>query len=220
MYKYYVENYFDVAKTMYDVVIKNKKEEITFVGFYEDAIEVIKELLMYEETTIHSLDIHSEEWDGYDKEYYVTLDNNFEVWAEPAFSKDHNRYLYGSADILFMTSNSNSSILNAIEYDIAVEVVFDMGNECDSKCSTDCYDECECLNKTLSKTNKSDNINASNENSVMTRVIKDKDGRVRGFEKEWETTENGVHYYSRYEHFSNDQKLLSQLMDNFNIKPR
>ncbi len=209
MQKYYIEDCFDIADAMHNEIENNKKEEVIFVGFYEDAIEVIKELLMFEDVMPHSIKIHAEDWDGYDKEYYVTLDENLEVYVEPAFTKIHNRYLYGRADVLFIMGDCNSSIIHAIECDKVFEVTFDdEEDECTHECNKDCRCKCE----------SSDKINTTNENSVLTRVIKDKDGRVRGFEKTWENIENGIHYYSHYEHFSDNIDLLNQLMDNFNIK--
>ena len=183
MKKFYVED-FDVAQAMYHEIEKENKEEVTFVGFYEDALAVIKELLMmYDEVMPHSIEIHPEELDWYDKEYYVTLDENFELWVEPAFSKDHDRYLMGYADVLFMMGDCNSAILNEMECDLAVELVCDDDEEeCDECCGECC---CHMEHTSECKDEECEAHLSPCDNSVTTRVAVDEDGRIHGFERTW-----------------------------------
>ena len=200
MKRFIIEDMSDVAVAMYDEIADNKKEDVTFVGFYDDAIALIKELIMYEEVMPYDIEISDIEICGYEKEYYVTLDEDYNVWCQPAYSKKHT-YLSSVTDVLFIMNNCNSSILNVINAEETIEVAF----YCDEECEDECCGECCCHSE-------------PSDNSVTTRVAVDEDGNIRGFEKTWHTHENGMSYFSKYEHYTNDQELLRKLMDNFDIK--
>ena len=45
---------------------------------------MIKELLCAEDTDVAGIELHEPEWNGYDKEFYVTIDEDWRVWAEEA----------------------------------------------------------------------------------------------------------------------------------------
>lgn len=209
MKRFIVEDLSEVAEAMYDEIVDNRKEEVLFVGFYDDAIEVVKELLMYEDVIPYSLEIHPEEIDGYTKEYYVSLNNDFEVWCEPAWYDKKEFYLMTDTDITFIADDCNSAIIKTICTDEAVEVSFNDDEYCN-----DCCGECVCHGGCNEEDESSD------DNSVTTRVAVGKDGRIHGFEKTWVTNKDGMHYYSRYEHYSDNEELLHKLMDDFDIKTK
>lgn len=201
MKKFIIDDLLEVAEAMYDEIVDNKKNDVLFVGFYDEAIAVIKELMMYEEVIPHSLEIHPEEWDLYSKEYYVALDDNMELWCLPAMYED--RYLMHDVDITFIMGECSSTILKTIRTDETVEVSLEEED------ADVCYGECCCC-----KCNDKDN----SEHSVNTRVAVDDKGVIRGFKKEWISTEDGIHYYSSYSHYSNDQDIIEKLMKTFNVE--
>ena len=213
MKRFIIEDLFEIAEAMYNEIENNNKEEAMFVGKYDEAVSVVKELIMLDYVIPYSVDIHPEELDGYDKEYYVTLDENLELWCEPAFPND--AYLYSATNILFVMNDCNSSILNKIDYDESVEVTF--GYEEDylyPECG-ECCGECGCH-----ECNSEDNeeLETPEENTITTRVAVDKDGNIRGFEKTWRTHEGGMKYFSSYSHYSNNQDMIKLLMENFDVK--
>ena len=215
MKRFIVDDLFDVAEAMYEEIVEKKKEEVMFIGYYEDAIEVIKYLVVFDDVMPHALEIHDEEWDGYDKEYYVTLDENLELWVEPAIGVKGN-YLMGFSDTVFLAGDCSSSIINAIGSDEFVEIAYfdeeDLEDECD-----DCCGECCCHGGCHEDYEDSNELNS---NSVKTRVAVDEDGKIHGFEKTWISDKDGMHYFSKYEHYSNDEELLRHLMENFDIKTK
>ena len=202
MKTFIIKNLEDVEEAMYDEIAINKKENVTFVGFYEDAIEVLKELMMHDEIVPYSLEIHPAEYDGYDKEYYVTLDNEMSLFCEPAYHVEHEIYYFDECDIAFIRNDVNSAILARIEADELYEVTYTDEVEDDKKpyCG-ECCGECCCEDR-ANATSTSDN------RSVTTKVVKDDDGRVRGFEKTWVNHENGKRYFTHYEHYTNNEVLL------------
>lgn len=213
MKKFYIEDLYDVAEAMYDEIVEKDKEEVMFVGHYDEAIEMIKNLMIQDDVMPHAIEIHDVEWDGYDKEYYVSLDSNLELWVEPAIGVKGN-YLTSFVNVMFVTGDCNSKILQVIESDEVVEIAFFDDEDCEEEwfdCCGECICNCEC--------HEGCNVEAEepNSNSVKTRVAVDEDGNICGFEKTWISDEDGMHYYSHYEHFSNNEKLLRHLMDNFDI---
>ena len=146
--------------------------------FYDDAIEVIKELMMFDEVMPYDIEIEPEEMDWYNKEYYVTLDDNFKLWVQPAYlvKEDGSVYYQSVTDVLFIADDCNSAILNRIDSEEVLEVTYDLDEddfEVESECH-DCCGECCCHN---------DSNENTTDNSVKTRVAVDNSGRIYGFEK-------------------------------------
>lgn len=209
MKRFIIEDLSEVAEAMYDEIVNKGKEDVMFVGYYEDAMEVIKELLMYEDVIPFSIELHPYFIKGYEKEYYVSLDEDLELWCEPAWYEEKEFYLMSDKDITFITSDSNSAILKTIFTNEAVEVSFD--NDEDDYCE-ECCGECICHGGC------NEEHELPGDKSVTTRVAVDEDGRIHGFEKTWITNEDGMHYYSRHECYSDNEELLHKLMENFDIK--
>lgn len=221
MKRFIIEDLFDVAEAMYDEIKNNKKEQVMFIGKYDEAILAVKELIMYDDVIPYDIEICPEEIGLYNKEYYITLDADMNVWCEPAWRKD--RYLYSTTDVMFIMNDCNSSILNAIGCYEAIEVAFDYeekldecncacGGECHGTCSGECCDEscCHCKNNNESE--------VPSDHAVTTRIAVDENGNICGFEKTWNTHEGGMKYFSSYSHYSNNQDMIKYLMENFDMK--
>lgn len=209
MKRFLIDSLADVASAMYENIKCLDHNDVMFVGKYEDAIVVIKELLMYDEVFPHHIKITPEFWDGYDKEYYVTLDEDMDVWCEKAYDSEHASYVYDETECLFIADDCNSAILSKIDCNenTIYEVSYDLEDD-------DCYD-CEC-DGNCECCGLSEKSNDAHE--VITRVATDEDGKLRGFEKSWETHADGLHYHSTYSFYSSDEKMLKNMLDNFSIK--
>lgn len=198
-----IDDMFEVAELMYDVALDSHGRYATFVGLYEDVIELVKNLMTYEEVFIERIDLEPEFLDGYDKEYYVELDSEMGLWVEKAYGFEHEIYMYNETDVLFIADDCNSKILDRIDYNDAYEVGYDI-DECDGNCEC-----CSC---------NQDEQNHDGNHEVITRVATDDNGKLRGFEKSWETHEDGLHYHSTYSYYSNDEDMLKNMLENFSIK--
>ena len=200
MNRFLIEDLGEVACAMYDGIVDDKLNDVMFVGYYEDAVELIKELIMFDEVMLYDIELEPVEMDYYEDEYYVTLDGELNIWCCKAYDVEHKRYLYSETDRLFITDDYNSAILQEIgcDEDAMYEVSYGLDDdECDGNCAC-----CQC----------------NDNHEVITRVATDDDGVIRGFEKSWETHEDGMHYHSTYSFFSNNQDMLKNMMDNFKIK--
>lgn len=196
-----IEDLSEIAELMYCSIINCENKDVMFVGFYEDAITVLKNLFMIDEPIPYYIDIKDADWDNYDKEYYVTLDSNMNVWCKKAYDYDNKRYLITETNCLFVADDCNSAILKKIgcDEDDMYEVTYDLDDECE------CNGKCECCN-------------CNDDHEVITRVATDEDGKLRGFEKSWETHEDGLHYKTTYSFYSSNQNMLKDMLDNFDIK--
>ena len=197
-----VEDMIDVAELMYDM-ITNGRESVSFIGKYEDTARLIKELLMiYDETHIHQVSIETIDWDGYDKEYIVTLDDDMNIWCEKAYQEEYNRYLFVDDECVLVSDDCNSKILDGIDSDEVYEVGYDFDDE--ETC------QCNCENCTCNE--------ESDKQEVITRVATDENGKVKGFEKSWSTREGNTNYHTTYSFYSNNDSMLKDMMKNFDIK--
>lgn len=208
-----INDLFEVVELMYDKVITQDKENVLFVGHYEDAAEVVKLLLMQENVYPYSIELVSTELNRYNKEYYVSLDENLEIICEPAWIED--TYLHdGVADIVFIMNDCNSSILNRISADNKIEVLY----ECEffEEENTDCCGEC-CCGHSRECNNEETILNDPNR-SESVRVAVDDNGHIHGFEKSWIVDRDGMHYHHTISHYSNDETNLHKIMNKLGIK--
>lgn len=114
------------------------------VLFYDEAKELMRELLRCDEIDAYGIEIHPAEWDGYDKEYYITLSDDLDLFVEKAYQADRDRYLGFEDDCLILGSGVNSKIItkNMAEHAAVYEAVFADDEELDcgdcDLCACDC----------------------------------------------------------------------------------
>lgn len=207
MERIFIEDMSEIAAIMHGKILDGY-EDVDFIGKYEDAVWLIKELLKLFPVSAYQIQINPVEWDGYDREYLVSLDAEMNLWCQKAYQEKYERYVDLPADCTFVADDCNSSVLEAIECDEVYEVGFDLDDEFEDECDGDC-EHCH-LNDEIDH-NKDDHYE-------LTRVAVDDEGVVRGFEKSWTTHEGNMTYRSTYTHYSNDENLIKKLMDEFNVK--
>ena len=133
----------DLAEYMGEKALDGKA--VTAALFYEDAKALLKELACFEDTTLENIEIHEPVWNGYDKEFYVTIDKDMCVWAEEAYHEVEETgfkgyYRFGGDDVIALIgSDANSQIIKAAEgssYIAEIEIDADACCECDECCLT------------------------------------------------------------------------------------
>ena len=108
---------------------------VDVVAKYEDAKEIIRELVGMGYGIAFATEFASPEWDNYDDAFVVSLLDN-EIWCEPVKRKDG--YIFVEADIVYIFDDCNSKIIPKIEADEVYEVEigdFDYNRE-----NCDCHD--------------------------------------------------------------------------------
>ena len=123
----------DIADT-YDALDYDDEEDVAIVSKYEEARQIIKELLClgYD---LHSVEIHDDLWENYDAEYVISLYEN-EVWCEPM--RRENGYLDEDAPVIYVLDNCSSKVIPHCKGKNVFEV--GIGDECGCN-------ECECACK-------------------------------------------------------------------------
>ena len=134
------EDYEDFACAVSDTYDRVKSNDeynsVDVVAKYEDAKEIIRELIGIGYGIAFINELADPEWDGYDDAFVVSLLDD-EIWCEPVKLKDD--YIFVEADVVYIFDDCNSKIIPKIEADDVYEV--EIGNEYDD-CDDD-YENCE-----------------------------------------------------------------------------
>lgn len=151
------EDFACVVSNTYDRIKSDDKyNSIDVVAKYEDAKEIICELIGIGYGIAFIDKFGNPEWDGYDDAFVISLLDD-EIWCEPV--KRDNGYIFIEADVVYIFDDCNSKIIPKIEADEVYEV--GIGNEYD-----DCDGDCE-------------NCPAHDETYLHTS--EDEDGNTHGF---------------------------------------
>ena len=172
----YFDDFEDLACAVadtYDALDYRDGEDVVVIAKYEEARQVIKELLClgYD---IHSVDIHDDLWENYDAEYVISLYEN-EVWCEPMLRE--NGYIYEYAPVIYVLDNCSSKVISYCKGEDVFEVSVD-----DDTCNCD---ECECSCKKDDK-HTVDSITSS---KSATYKINNKEVSKEEFDKKYEEFE-------------------------------
>ena len=121
------------------------KEYIVAALFFDDAVELMKNLLLYEEVQVGSIDIADFEYDGYTGEYYVSLLGDYTLCVERALSSE--KYLKTDAALILLDGDVKQAIVEANDESECIEISI----------GEDEYIECNC-NNCYAQEMTSDNI--------------------------------------------------------------
>ena len=138
------EDYEDFACAVSDTYDRAKSDDeynsVDVVAKYEDAKEIIRELIGIGYGIAFIDELADPEWDGYDDAFVVSLLED-QIWCEPV--KRENGYIFVEADVVYIFDNCNSKIIPKIEADEVYEVeISNEYNNCDDDCKNcDCHDE-------------------------------------------------------------------------------
>lgn len=124
MRKNYFEDYEELADYMVDAVQDEEEYYITAALFYEDAANLAKELLRFENVDIEFFEIEPPEYNNYAREYYVTIDNNLGLSVEKAYNSDKDIYLQTDPGMLLLESSVSSAILKRLDKSIDCREIY------------------------------------------------------------------------------------------------
>ena len=151
------ETHADLALCMADIA--ENKNVVYAVVFYEDAKRLIKELGCIEGTTFGCVELYDPLWNGYTKEYYVSVDENLKIDVEPAWHEKNEwhdaGYLRADSSIAFIHSDASSKIIEALKDCTCAEFFIDADADCDDcdGCRLCCIEDddegCEELNSAI-----------------------------------------------------------------------
>lgn len=85
-------------------------KNISVIGHYEDIEPIIKELARYDDVYFISLEIGLSGVIDYDDEYILSINNEYEVFVEPA--KRNNKYFNFDSEVLYIFSDCSSRLIH------------------------------------------------------------------------------------------------------------
>ena len=127
--------FYDIAELgnfMYESA-EDESLTISSVMLYDKAVELIRWLMTYDDITVGSINIENEAYNGYKKEFYITLDSDLILDVTPAYKfkteKSSAGYTDIDADLILYDGDANSRIAIQSECLNKFEIVFD--EECE-----------------------------------------------------------------------------------------
>ena len=136
----YFDDFEDLACTVadtYDSLKGEDYEDVAIIAKYEEARQIIKELLCigYD---IHSINIIDEEYGEYDAEYIISIYDD-EIWCEQMLRE--NGYITDDSPVMYILDNCSSKVIPYCNGKNVFEVT--VGED---DCDCDECDDCEeCL---------------------------------------------------------------------------
>lgn len=126
MEKIVFNDYKTLAEIMYSIADAG---DISYtVCFFDDAVKLLKELMSFDETSVGGIELSDEDYNGYSKEYYISLDDDFIIDVQPAYNKDLNNgkgaYYTFDAEKTFIVGDANSIIIKDMDKDTCYEIEF------------------------------------------------------------------------------------------------
>lgn len=150
------ENYEGFACAVSDTYDRIKSDDkynsIDVVAKYEDAKEIIRELIGIGYGIAFIDKFGNPEWDEYDDAFVISLLDD-EIWCEPV--RRDKGYIFIEADVVYIFGDCNSKIIPKIESDEVYEV--GIGEDYDD-CDGDC-ENCNCHNETYLHTSEDEDGN-------------------------------------------------------------
>lgn len=124
---------FEYALEVAEFALDTGMPSTTIVAGYDIIRDVLKWMLVIEpELEIESIELPSPEYDGYDKEYLLCIENEG-VWVEPAYLYEKDIYLEHDTDLLMVCSNNSARIIEKADY--AECMLFSIeADTCDGDC--------------------------------------------------------------------------------------
>ena len=138
--------YFEYIEDFADYIVEKVEldEELflTVVGKFEEAKEILKNVMQHEDVNFEALEIESPIMDNYCDEFVIFLwmnDGVLEIGCEK-LKDEEGYYTNPCGDVVFMLDNCSSKIIPLCE---CSELYFvNIEDECD--CDEEYYDYCEC----------------------------------------------------------------------------
>lgn len=133
---------FDCIEELTDKIIDAAQEDtyVSVIAKYEQAKDIIKELMFYDDTTIDNIELLNPDADGYEDEYIIDtcyIDGDILIGCEPL--KKNGEYLNCEGDILYILEDCREKIIDHCSYNRSYIAVIGE-DECD------CCECCDCDN--------------------------------------------------------------------------
>ncbi len=114
----------ELVSNVVDSINKGEAEFVAIIAKYEEASAIVKEVLQYDETSIDYISLFSEDFNGYDKEYLIIIDENWTVSCKQLYDEDCEDYKYFKSDRIYIFEDCSSSSVFDFEDENVNVVIF------------------------------------------------------------------------------------------------
>lgn len=120
------KNYVDLENMLDDALSIDCDFGVTFVTKFENASFILKEILSFSEFMPFLIEFEDPSFDGYDKEFFISVNNNGEVFCEKFYHKDK-CFMPGDGVIFVLPDCSDECISHLYKYNdcFYIEVGFE-----------------------------------------------------------------------------------------------
>ena len=196
MTELYYESIEDLCADVDDIVEEGYDGVIDIVAKYNEAKEILRELV-YFDYDLEFVELEPVDWDGYDKEYSISVDaDRRTISCEKLWHDD--RYYHSDAEVVYFMDDVNSKVIYS--YDEESEMYAVHVGDCDGDCKH-CH-----VNDEIGLSSEEDNKH----------VDVDKDGDIPGFNMSY-SDDDGYHSWSFYSTALKDENIMKMLCDIFNV---
>lgn len=115
--KFVFDDVEELVTYMWDKIV-DTNEPVTVIADKDTVVNVMNELLTYEDVSLKDCDISIE----YDKEYFVSLyrdGGEWEIYVHPAYNDENNRYYGKSGYVLFHEDINSKALVDMQNNDVA-----------------------------------------------------------------------------------------------------
>ena len=151
----YIEEFVDYVV---NEVENDEDKFVTVIAKFDEAKEILKELMTYDDVNFESLQIESPIMDNYFDEFVLSLwinDGVLEIGCEKLKNED-GEYTNSCGDVVFLFDDCSSKLIPLCDgselYFVNICDECDCDEECDCKCPCDCCKEEKELSPTSSYT--------------------------------------------------------------------
>lgn len=222
MRRLFFEDVHELSDKMIHDVLEGS-ECVSVVCHYELATALLSELIQ-SGIPIGQIDISDYGWNGYDREYMITImDGN--VYCNQAYGRkkdgySRDEYLESFSNVVYIHQDCNSKILKYIDCDEIYEfsiIDFDEFDDFDYNCFECGHDKCSC--DKCSDVDDDDDDGTISYCSDSSTISKDKNGKPTGFTRSWSITdEDGIYQSTTYSYYCSDEDMLRKAAKNFDVE--
>ena len=148
------DDFAELGNHMYELA-SEESQVVTAVLLCEDAIKLIKWLMLYDDVTVGSISIENEDYHGYDKEFYITLDTDLVLDVAPAYQLQTDKTAKGysaiESDVVLYGGDVSSKLALQNTYGNKYEIVIENYDD-EDECGDCCGDCSNCPHRETSET--------------------------------------------------------------------
>jgi hypothetical protein len=117
-------------------LVEHDNKNVTAVLFYDDALELMRNFIEDYDVEIGNIEIGNHDYNGYDKEYYVSIGSDYTLDVCPAmphFKQDFGYVPVQGVDVILYHGDVKQSIVTVNDCDESFQIEF--GEDSDDNCS-------------------------------------------------------------------------------------